>query len=46
LGGFDAARGTWTVLYLGRKAQNQISDGVIDIVGRDPVTGAVEVAYE
>jgi adenine-specific DNA-methyltransferase len=46
LGGFDAARGTWTVLYLGRKAQNQISDGVIDIVGRDPVTGAVEVAYK
>jgi len=45
LGGFDAARGTWTVLYLGRKAQTQIAAGAIEIVGRDPETGAVEVAY-
>ena len=45
LGGFDEGRGTWTVLYLGRKAQNQITNGLIEIVSRDPVTGAVEVAY-
>lgn len=45
LGGFDEARGTWTVLYLGQKAQRQIESGVIEIVARDPVTGVVDVRY-
>lgn len=45
LGGFDEARGTWTVLYLGKKAQKQIEAGVIEVVGRDEVTGEVEVRY-
>jgi len=31
LGGFDEARGTWTVLYLGQKAQRQIEAGVIEV---------------
>ena len=45
LGGFDEARGTWTILYLGRKAQKQIETGVIEIVSRDEVTGEVTVRY-
>lgn len=45
LGGFDEARGTWTVLYLGQKAQKQIETGVIEIVSRDEVTGEVAVLY-
>ena len=45
LGGFDEARGTWTILYLGQKAQNQIEDGVIEVVSRDEVTGEVNVRY-
>ena len=45
LGGFDESRKTWTVLYLGERAQQQIEDGDVEIVGRNPVTNAVEVAY-
>ncbi|MEQ1659473.1 MAG: DNA methyltransferase, partial [Hylemonella sp.] len=45
LGGFDQARGTWTILYLGQKAQNQIEAGVIEVVDRDQVTGEVAVRY-
>jgi adenine-specific DNA-methyltransferase len=45
LGGFDEARGTWTILYLGQKAQNQIEDRVIEVVSRDEVTGEVAVRY-
>jgi adenine-specific DNA-methyltransferase len=45
LGGFDVARGTWTILYLGQKAQNQIESGVIEIVDRHEVTGEVTVRY-
>lgn len=45
LGGFDEARGTWTILYLGQKAQKQIEAGVIEVVSRDEVTGEVAVRY-
>ncbi len=45
LGGFDEARGTWTILYLGQKAQNQIEAGMIEIVDRHEVTGEVTVRY-
>lgn len=45
LGGYDAARKTWTVLYLGRKAQKQIESEAIKVSGRDPVTGAVKLEF-
>jgi adenine-specific DNA-methyltransferase len=45
LGGFDEARGTWTILYLGQKAQKQIETGVINIASRDDTTGEVSVQY-
>ncbi len=45
LGGYDQQRGTWTVLYLGEKARRQLEEGQIEIVSRDPMTGAVEVRY-
>jgi adenine-specific DNA-methyltransferase len=45
LGGFDENRKTWTILYLGERAQQQIEDGEVEIVARNPVTNAVEVAY-
>ena len=45
LGGYDEARKTWTVLYLGEKARRQIDEGAIRIVGRDADSGAVTVEY-
>ncbi len=41
LGGYDARRKTWTVLYLGRKAQKQIEKGAIEIASRDGNTKSV-----
>ena len=45
LGGYDEARKTWTVLYLGQKAQRQIEEGAIRIVGRDAENNAVDIDY-
>jgi adenine-specific DNA-methyltransferase len=45
LGGYDENRKTWTILYLGEKARRQIDEGVIQIVGRNEQSGAVEVEY-
>jgi len=45
LGGYDQARKTWTVLYLGQKAQRQIEEGAIRIVSRDAESGAVDIEY-
>ncbi len=45
VGGYDARRKTWTVLYLGRKAQRQIEKGSIRISGRNADTGAVNIEY-
>lgn len=45
LGGFDKKRKTWTVQYLNKGTQSRIADGEIRIVGRDKVTGAVEIEY-
>jgi adenine-specific DNA-methyltransferase len=38
-------RKTWTIHYLGSKAQEQIRNGVLKIVGRNESLGCVEVAY-
>lgn len=45
LGGYDEGRKTWTILYLGRKAQKQIESGAIQISSRDERTGAVNLAF-
>lgn len=45
LGGFDKARGTWTILYLNRKTRQRIELGEIAIVARDEKSGAVEIEY-
>lgn len=45
LGGFDKKRQTWTVLYLNSGTRARIEKGEIKIVGRDSVTGAVEIEY-
>lgn len=45
LGGYDASRKTWTILYLGRKAQKAIDAGTIKIDNRDPATGAVSLKF-
>jgi adenine-specific DNA-methyltransferase len=45
LGGYDEARKTWTILYLGQKAQRQIDEGVISIASRDSTTNAVVLEY-
>lgn len=45
LGGFDKKRQTWTILYLNKGSRARIDSGEIKVVGKDPVTGAIEVAY-
>ena len=45
LGGFDQNRKTWTVLYLGQKARQQIERGEIKVVSRDKATKVVEIEY-
>ena len=45
LGGYDAARKTWTILYLGKKAQKQIESGAINIAGRNKETGSVTLEF-
>lgn len=45
LGGYDEARKTWTVLYLGEKARRQIEEGAIRVVAREGQSGAVTVEY-
>ena len=45
LGGYDAKRKTWTIMYLGEKAQNQIESGVIKITGRETKTNSVQLEY-
>jgi adenine-specific DNA-methyltransferase len=45
LGGYDEKRQTWTILYLGQRAQQQIEAGEIAIVTRDLITNAVDVAF-
>jgi len=45
LGGYDPKRKTWTVLYLGRKAQKDIEAGTIIVTERDVKTGAVQIEY-
>src|SRR5271157_7395 len=45
LGGYDVARKTWTILYLGRKAQSQVESGAIKIAGRDEATGVVSLEF-
>jgi len=45
LGGFDKKRKTWTVQYLNKGTRSRIESGEIRIVGRDKVTGVVEIEY-
>jgi len=45
LGRFDKHRNTWTVLYLNESARERIEQGVVRIVGKHPITGAVELEY-
>lgn len=45
LGGYDAARKTWTILYLGKQSQKQIESGAIKIKERDAKTGAVVLEF-
>jgi len=45
LGGFDKKRNTWTVQYLNQGTRARIESGEILIVGRNSVTGAVDIEY-
>ena len=45
LGGYDSNRRTWTIMFLGAKAERQIAEGELIITGRDEQRGCVEVAY-
>lgn len=45
LGGWDERRGTWTIMFLGAKAERQLAEGELVITGTDEKLGCVEVAY-
>ncbi len=45
LGGYDAGRKTWTILYLGKQTQKQIEAGAVRIKQRDKNTGVVELEF-
>jgi adenine-specific DNA-methyltransferase len=45
LGGFDKKRRTWTVQYLNRGTRARIERGEIIVVGRNEVSGAVQLEY-
>ncbi len=45
VGGYDKKRKTWTIQYLGAKAERQIRDGQLLVVGRDELLGCVVVKY-
>lgn len=45
LGGFHKRQNTWTILYLNRGTRTRIENGDIRIVGRNPVSGSVEIEY-
>lgn len=45
LGGFDKKRRTWTVQYLNRGTRARMERGEIKVVGRNEITGAVQIEY-
>jgi len=45
LGEFDDERKTWAISYLSQQLREQIEGGILEIVGRDPVTNVVKVRY-
>lgn len=45
LGGWDSKRGTWTIMFLGAKAERQLAEGELVVTGTDERLGCVEIAY-
>lgn len=45
LGGWDDKRGTWTIMFLGAKAERQLAEGELVVTGKDERLGCVEIAY-
>lgn len=45
LGEFDVERKTWAISYLSQQLREQIEGGILEIIGRDPVTNVVKVRY-
>jgi adenine-specific DNA-methyltransferase len=45
VGGYDDKRKTWSMQYLGSKAERQIEEGTLSVVGRDDALGCVIVEY-
>jgi adenine-specific DNA-methyltransferase len=45
LGEFDPDRKTWAFSYLSQQLREQIEGGILEIVGRNPVTNVVDVRY-
>jgi adenine-specific DNA-methyltransferase len=45
LGEFDPERNTWAISYLSQQLREQVGGGILEIIGRDPVTNVVKVRY-
>lgn len=45
VGGYDEKRKTWTILYLNKRTRERIDSGEVIVVGKDEISGAVEVKY-
>ena len=45
VGGYDKKRKTWTIQYLGAKAERQIKEGILKVVGKDENLQCIVVEY-
>lgn len=46
LGSYDKKRRSWGLAYLSEQLRKEINEGTLIVLGRDPVTGVADVAYE
>ena len=46
LGAYDKKRKSWGLSYLSEQLRQEIEDGVLAVLGADPITGVADVAYE
>ncbi len=46
LGSYDKKRKSWGLSYLSEQLRKDVEEGALVVLGRDPVTGVADVAYE
>lgn len=44
-GRYDRRRNTWAISYLSEQLRDELEQGILEVIGRDEVTGVADVAY-